>query len=250
MFQFLIAWTTFLLLLGAPVSATVLDGAAIIKQVEAKMNGKTAFLKMSMTVKTRRIERTLKMESYSIGTEKSFIKILYPHKDRGITFLKLDNAMWQYIPRIEKTLKIPASMMLQNWMGSDFSNDDLVRESSISEDYLVEKLLENQESYEIWLKPHEDAPVVWGGIMMTISKKYLLPLRVEYFDEDNQLVRVLSYYDIKKFGDQDYPSRWVMEPKSDTKSGHQTSIGISDAVFDQEIDQKYFTKRALKRFSR
>ncbi|MCI5132049.1 MAG: outer membrane lipoprotein-sorting protein, partial [Candidatus Electrothrix sp. EH2] len=109
----------------------------IIKKVEDNLNGKTAEMKITMTVKTKRAERTMKMQSWSVGKDKSFIKILYPGKDKGITFLKMDNSMWQYVPRIEKTIKIPASMMLQSWMGSDFSNDDLVRESSISEDYTV-----------------------------------------------------------------------------------------------------------------
>ncbi|MCW5204704.1 outer membrane lipoprotein-sorting protein, partial [Desulfobulbus sp. N2] len=101
-------------------------------------------MEMSMVVKTKRAERTMKMKSWSVGNKKSFIKILYPGKDKGITFLKLDNAMWQYVPRIEKTIKIPASMMLQSWMGSDFSNDDLVRESSISDDYTKSSLLKPQ----------------------------------------------------------------------------------------------------------
>ena len=219
------------------------------KMVEDNLNGETAYMKISMTVKTRRTERTMKMESYSIGNEKSFIRINYPRKDKGVTFLKVDKAMWQYVPRIERVIKIPASMMLQSWMGSDFTNDDLVRESSISEDYTLKLLAETDTDYEVELNPRDEAPVVWGRLVMTISKEYLLPTKVRYFDEDNQPVRVLYYRDMKQFGEKNYPSLWVMENETEDKAGNQTIMEIDEAVFDQPIDDKYFTKRALKQFS-
>ena len=222
----------------------------IIKRIEQNLNGKTASMKIVMIVKTRRSERTIKMESYSIGSKKSFIKITYPKKDEGITFLKVDNAMWQYVPRIEKTIKIPASMMLQSWMGSDFTNDDLVRESSISDDY-QSKLIKNDNTIcEIELIPNEDAAVVWGRIFMIIDKDIYLPTAVSYYDEDDLLIRVLHYSDIKNFGGKLYPSRWLIDPKTEDKAGHQTIMEVDDVVFDEEIDEAYFTKRALKRFSR
>jgi len=239
----------FLLLLPCS-SAYSIDASAIIQQVEDNLNGKTLFMKLTMIVKTRRTERKMKMDSYSIGTEKSFIKITYPGKDKGITFLKLDNSMWQYVPRIEKVIKIPASMMLQSWMGSDFSNDDLVRESSISEDYTVTLIGETDSDYKVLLIPKEDAAVVWGKIVMFISKKLLLPTAVNYFDEDDLLIRTLLYLEQKKFGDRHYPSRWVMTPETDDKKGHETIVLIDEAVFDREISSSYFTKRALKRYSR
>ena len=226
-----------------------LDADDIIKRVEDNLNGKTAFMKITMKVKTARSERTLKMESWSIGKEKSFIKINYPLKDKGITFLKIDNAMWQYVPRIEKIIKIPSSMMMQSWMGSDFTHDDLVKESSISDDYHKKILAENESGYEIELLPLEDAPVVWGRIVMAISKEHFLPVQVRYFDEDGKEVRILHYLDVKYFGDRIYPSRWLMQPLGERKAGHQTIVEISDALFDREISESYFTKRALKRYS-
>lgn len=227
-----------------------MDVAAIIRQVEDNLNGKTLFLKITMVVKTKRTERKMEMESYSVGKDKSFIKITYPGKDKGITFLKTDNSMWQYVPRIEKIIKIPASMMLQSWMGSDFSNDDLVRESSISEDYTITLAGERDQEYEVLLIPHDDAPVVWGKIIMFVSKKFELPTMAKYFDEDNVLVRTLYYKEMRQFGDRYYPSRWVMEPETEDRAGHQTTVIIDKAVFDSEISDSYFTKRALKRYSK
>ncbi len=222
----------------------------IIQKVVDNLNGKTAVMEISMVVKTRRAERTMKMKSYSVGQEKSFIKVLYPKKDEGITFLKVGNSMWQYVPRIEKTIKIPASMMLQSWMGSDFSNDDLVKESSLSEDYTHKLIAETENEYTVELHPKIDAAVVWGKILMIVSKEYYLPTRVSYFDEDDILVRELVYTDVKPYGERFYPSLWIMTPKTEEKKGHETRISVSSAIFDGEVDEGYFSKRALKRFSR
>ena len=234
--------------LPGPVLAV--DADTIVQQVEQNLNGRTAVMELTMVVKNRRSERTMKMKSYSIGREKSFIKILYPGKDKGITFLKVDNAMWQYVPRIEKTIKIPASMMLQSWMGSDFTNDDLVRESSISEDYSARLLTEDDREYSLELIPREEAAVVWGRIVMAVSKTYVLPTTVRYYDEENMLIRELSYTDVRSFGDRYYPTRWLMQPRAPEKVGNETRIEISGAVFDGEVSKSYFTKRALERYSR
>lgn len=245
----LICMTVFMLISAMPcLGAPTAD--EIIKRIEDNLNGKTAYMKIAMIVKTKRTQRTIKMDSYSIGNEKSFIKITYPKKDKGITFLKVDKQMWQYVPRIEKTIKIPASMMLQSWMGSDFTNDDLVKESSISDDYHSKMIKEDEKNCEIELIPKEDAAVVWGRIVMKIDKDIYLPSEVSYYDEDDVLIRVLYYNNVKDFGGRLYPSRWVIDPKTEDKAGHQTVMEVDNAVFDKEIDENYFTKRALKRFSR
>ncbi|MEW6288666.1 MAG: outer membrane lipoprotein-sorting protein [Thermodesulfobacteriota bacterium] len=225
------------------------DAREIIKKVEERLNGKTAVLKISMIITTSRATRTMKMDSYSVGNEKSFIKITYPGKDYGITFLKIDDAMWQYVPRIEKIIKIPASMMLQSWMGTDFTNDDLVRESSISRDYEARITTENVDSYEIELLPRPEAAVVWGRLVMEVAQKELLPKSVRYFDEEGLLVRTLQYTEVKQLGDRLYPSRWVMIPHDPEKAGNRTIIEITEAAFDVPIAEEYFSKRALQRFS-
>jgi outer membrane lipoprotein-sorting protein len=237
-----------ILLTGGEVAASPSDD--IVKRVEDNLNGETAYLELTMVVENKRNKRTMKMDSWSIGNDKSFIKITYPGKDSGITFLKVDRAMWQYVPRIEKIIKFPASMMLQSWMGSDFTNDDLVRESSISEDYRATLIGEDEAEYFLDLHAKEEAPVVWGRIRMHISKKYYLPTTVSYYDEEDELVRVLKYLEVKSFGEHFYPAHWVMEPAGPEKKGNLTEITIDHAVFDEKIDENYFSKRALNRFSR
>ena len=232
-----------------PLSVFANTADEIIKKVQLNLNGKTAVMNMSMVVKNKRATRTMKMKSYSIGDDKSFIQILYPGKDKGITFLKIDNSMWQYVPRIEKTIKIPASMMLQSWMGSDFTNDDLVKTSSLDEDYMKELLTESDDEYQVELLPTEEAAVVWGRIVMGISKQFYLPTTVLYYDEDDILIRKMIYTNVQPFGEKYYPTKWLMLPQEPEKIGKETIMEISDAVFDEDISESYFTKRALKRYS-
>ena len=222
----------------------------VIEKVEDNINGKTLNSKITMIVHTKKTKRTMKLQSFSIGKTKSFMKVLYPRKDKGITFLKLDKKMWQYVPKIERVIKIPASMMLQSWMGSDFTNDDLVRESSISDDYHQKLLSQNENEYKIQLLPKEDASVVWGKIIMSVSKKYYLPLRSDYFDEDGELIRIFYYKDIKKFNHRFYPTHWEIVPQTEDKKGRKTILKIDNVVFDKKIKSSYFTKRALKRYSK
>jgi outer membrane lipoprotein-sorting protein len=201
-----------------------------------------------MIVTTARGERTMKMQSWNRGNEKSFIKVLYPKQDRGITFLKIDTTMWQYVPKIEKIIKIPSSMMMQSWMGSDFTNDDMAKESSIVKDYNAEISAEDDTQYTLLLLPKEDAPVVWGKIRMQIAKENFVPLQAVYFDEDGIEKRVLYYSDVKRYGTHYLPTRMTLIPTD--KERNKTVVIMDEVDFDIVIDDSRFSKSALKRYSR
>ncbi|NNL67855.1 MAG: outer membrane lipoprotein-sorting protein [Myxococcales bacterium] len=188
------------------------------------------------------------------GGDRSFIRILAPAKDRGTGFLKLHPNLWTYIPRVERTMRIPPSMMLQSWMGSDFTNDDLVRESSQLDDY-DHVLLRTEEAFEsldgparayvVEYRPHEDAPVVWGRIVTWIEAEHFSPLRQEFYDEDGEKLRRMDFGAIRETGGRHVPHLWVMRPLD--KEGHETRIRIEEIRFDVEHDEVIFTTRNLKR---
>ncbi len=221
----------------------------IIKRVESNLNGETAEMEISMEIFTSRTSRTMKMKSYSVGDEKSFIKITYPKKDQGITFLKIDKGMWQYVPKIEKIIKIPASMMLQSWMGSDFTNDDLVKEGSFVEDYqhqlLGEREVSGTPTFAVELLPKPEAAVVWGKVIYCVRKSDLAPQLIEYFDEQGELVRRLEYSDFQQVGGRVIPTTWQMIPAD--KPGKKTTIVVRQVEYDQPIDSEIFTRRNLGR---
>lgn len=224
------------------------EAQMIMQKIDKNMRGNSSYIKMTMRITSLRHTRTMKMEVYSKGKDKSFVKTLYPPKDRGITFLSLKNQMWQYIPKIERVIKIPPSMMLQNWMGSDITNDDMVKQSSIVDDYDAKILKKEGKIVTIELTPKEDSAVVWGKIISRIDTKTFTSLKDIFYDEEGEEVRVFIYKKVKKFGAYYTPTVWEIRPSD--KKGAFTQVILNEVEFDKKISPIYFTKRALKRFSR
>ncbi|MFA5879419.1 MAG: outer membrane lipoprotein-sorting protein [Candidatus Margulisiibacteriota bacterium] len=239
--------TCCIIFITAPIFA--MDVNTIIAKSDDLMRGKTNYSKITITTKTPKWERTMKLESWSEGTNKSFIKINYPLKDQGTTFLKIKNDFWQYIPKIERTIKFPPSMMLQSWMGTDFTNDDLVKESSLINDYNHKLLSETKDTYIVESIAKPDAPIVWGKLIQVIDKTHFYPIKIDYYDEDNQLVRTLIYTEPKAFTDRMIPSVWTMVPKSGDKLGNTTVVQIDYMEFNKNVPN-LFTLQALKNMAR
>ncbi len=220
----------------------------IIKKLDENMRGENVSMTLTMKIVSMGHERTMKMQSWSEGTKKSFTKILYPPKDRGITFLSLDNQMWQYVPKIERIIKIPPSMMLQNWMGSDITNDDMVKQSSIVEDYDAKIIKKAGSIVTLELIPKEDAAVVWGKIIINIDTTTYTSQKDIFYDEDMKEVRIFLYDNVKKFGKYYIPTIWRVQPVD--KKNNYTEMILEDVKYDTEMSSQYFKKSALKRFSR
>ena len=140
-------------------------------------------------------------------------------------------------------------MMMQSWMGSDFTNDDLVRESSLAKDYnhklLGEEKMGGYNCYKIELIPDEDAPVVWGKIIMWVSEADYLWLKAEYFDEDGVLVNTEILSEIKMMGNRKMPTRLEMIPAD--KPGQKTILIFKNIEFDIQINEGFFSQQNMKK---
>ncbi len=219
----------------------------IVDKLDDMWRANSSISEMKMDIITPHWERTLEMKSWTQGEEKAFILIEAPKKDAGTATLKIENEMWNYLPNTGKVIKIPPSMMMGSWMGSDFTNDDLVRESSYQDDYDV-KLFRPEGAQEgrLYLEmiPHEDAPVVWGRIVTEIRESDYLPVKMDYFDEDGELMRRMRFEDIKELGGRTIPTVMVLEPM--TKEGHRTTVTYVDAQFNVNVPDDIFTLRRLK----
>ncbi|MBN2782355.1 MAG: outer membrane lipoprotein-sorting protein [Campylobacterales bacterium] len=234
------------LLLASVVFSSEVD--EIVKKLDENMRGKDISLTLRMKIVSMGHEREMRIESYSKGSDKSFTKILYPPKSRGITFLSLDGQMWQYVPKIERIIKIPPSMMLQNWMGSDITNDDMVKQSSIIDDYDATLLKKEGDIATIEFVPKPYAPVVWGKIISQIDLKTYTSTKDTFYDENGGEVRFFIYKDVKKCGEYFIPTYWRVS--SVDKVQNYTEIFLEDIKYDSDISDAYFTKSALKRFSK
>ena len=221
----------------------------IISRADEKFRGNSSQGEMAMIIERPTWSREVSMKSWTLGNQYSLIYITAPAKEKGQVFLKRNKEMWNYVPTIERMIKIPPSMMMQSWMGSDFTNDDLVRESSLAKDY-THKLLGKEnvrglECYKIELVPLPDATVVWGKIITWITTSGFDLWKSEYYDEDMELVNIENAFDIKKMGDRSIPVRMEIEPV--TKKGQKTILEINTMLFDIPIEESFFSQQNMKK---
>ncbi len=221
----------------------------IVRRAENAIKGKTSHGIVEMKVVTPDFKRTLKMESWWVGNEKALIEILSPKREKGNRTLKIGNEIWMYLRSTETTIKIPPSMMLQSWMGSDYTYDDLVRESNLVRDYQITLLgvdtVQKKPAWKLQLIPRPEAPVVWGKVLYWVFQDNYLPAKVQYFSEKGELVRTMIFTDIKKVGGRTIPTRWIM--RNETKPGHYTELKLIEVEFDVLIPDRIFTFRELER---
>jgi len=220
----------------------------LIKEAEDLMRGQSNVGTMTMIITTPHWERTMTMDYWEKGKDLSLVKVTAPAKEAGTVSLKVDQNMWNYIPSVEKVIKVPPSMMMQSWMGSDFTNDDLVRESSISRDYDAaltgKKTLPEGETYVLELIPKPEAAVVWGKITAYVRVTDHIPIMYEYYDEKGKLIRVMELTDIRRMGGRVIPTRWTLVPK--TKEGRKTVIVMNKIEFNVPISDDVFSLSKLK----
>ncbi len=233
---------------GVFAGEDIIDVQTIVDKVDKLYRSNTSQGQIEMTIDTEHWSRTLKMDIWSEGMEKTLIYITYPKKDAGIATLRIENEMWNYFPKINKVMKIPPSMMMSSWMGSDFTNDDLVKESSLLRDYYY-RMVEHEDHipdyYYVELTPKKDIPTVWGRIIMIVRKKDYIPVREIYFDEKGKKIREMNFKEITAFGTRSIPS--VVELVPLNKKDKKTVITYRTLIFDEELDKDMFTLRQLQR---
>ncbi|MEO9806601.1 MAG: outer membrane lipoprotein-sorting protein [Reichenbachiella sp.] len=231
------------------LSAFAQNSTEIIQKSLDKLNGKSSQGEMEMTIVRPRYTRSMTMKSWSLGNEYFLIYITGPARDKGQVFLKRQTDMWNWIPNISRMIKLPPSMMGQNWMGSDFTNDDLVKMNSLVEDYTHRLIGEDQidglDCYKIELIPKPNSSVVWGKINMWVSKEEYYQMKGEYFDEDFELINTMEASEITQFDDRKLPAKLVMTPLN--KPGNQTIMLNKNLKFSTNLQQDFFSQQNMKR---
>ncbi|TVR82987.1 MAG: outer membrane lipoprotein-sorting protein [Chitinophagaceae bacterium] len=238
----------FLILFSLPV-VHAQDAAEILRKMEDVMRGESSYAEMSMKIVRPRYEREISLRSWHIGTDYSMILITAPSRDRGSAFLMRKNDIWSYDPRIDRTTRMPSSMMAQSWMGSDFTNDDLVRDSDIIDDYehkvLRTEEYEGRECYVLELIPKPGTPIVWGKVLMWVTTDNYLQLRIEQYDQRDRLVNTLKLDEIKTFDGREVPSRFTVIPAG--KENHRTILTYQKLEFDIDINESFFSQENMLR---
>ena len=225
---------------------TALD---IVEKADSKLRGTSSYSEMSITIVRPKWQKTMIMKNWSQGNDYAVSLVTSPAKEKGSVFLKRKNEVWNYLPSLERTIKLPPSMMTQSFMGTDLTNDDLVKQSSMVVDYthkiLAEEELRGLTCWKLELMPKEEATVVWGKLIVWIDKEDYMQLKVEFYDEDEELVNLMEGYNAKLFSGKKLPSKIEFMPLED--EGHKTVIEYNVWEFDKDIPSNYFSTQYVSR---
>jgi outer membrane lipoprotein-sorting protein len=245
---------TIFLLLAALVAGAAVPGRAseedltkILEKMDALYRSRTSYSDVIMEIVTPHWKRTLEMTVWTEGQDKTFIRIHSPLKEKDMGTLRIENEMWNYLPKTHKVMKIPPSMMMASWMGSDFTNDDLVDEVTYLQDYTYEwTTVDSPEKGVVYIRltPKEGVPVVWGYLVMAVRESDVLPLWERYYDERGRLMRTMEFRDVRQFGERTVPS--IMEVIPANKEGHRTTVQYKKAEFDVPLEGDIFSLRNLR----
>lgn len=225
------------------------DAKEIVQKADELMRANSSYSELKMQIVKPDWSRTMGMKAWALEPDYTLIYITEPARDKGSVTLKRKNEVWNWLPSAQKVIKIPPSMMLQSWMGSDFTNDDLVRQSSIVEDYnhslLGEEKLNDYDCYKIEMIPKPEAGVVWGKVISWIVKEKYLQLKTDYYDEDGTLVKSFNGSNEVKMDDRIIFSHWEMVPYD--KPGNKTILDYEKIDFNINIDESFFSEQNMKR---
>jgi outer membrane lipoprotein-sorting protein len=226
------------------------DAKEIVKRADDKMRGESSGIStMSMKIIRPTWERTIEFKSWGKGTEMTMVLITAPAKEKGQSFLKVGREMWSWNPTISRTIKLPPSMLSQGWMGSDYTNDDMINQRSIVVDYtheiIGEEIIEDKKCYKIELIPKDDAPVVWGKIIFWITKTNDNILKAEYYDEDEYLVKTELGKVIKNIDGRIIPTVYEIIPAEE--DDQKTVVTLESMQFNAPINDNFFSIQNMKR---
>jgi outer membrane lipoprotein-sorting protein len=230
-------------------SAQSLSATDIVRKADEKFNGeKSSIMTMSMTIIRPSWQRTVEFKNWSLGRSYALTLITAPAKDLGQSFLKRASEMWSWNPSISRLIKLPPSMMSQGWMGSDYTNDDIMKESSVVNDYTHEiageETIDGRPCFKIKMVSKENASVVWGKQIRWIDKKDFLMLRTELYDEQGSLVRVETGSDIRVMDGRTIPTKMELVPAEEP--GNKTLVTIREIKFNVQIAESFFSQQNMR----
>jgi len=218
-----------------------IDVDAVVKYFEDLYRSDSSVSVAKLIVTKPRRERTLEMKMWTRGEERALIVIQSPAREKGTATLRVEKNLWNYLPRIKRTIRIPPSMMLASWMGSDFSNDDLVKESSYSKDYVYELVgpSEDPKGWRVRFTAKPDIVGLWNRFELVVSEDARIPLEAEYYDRKDRLARTVHWSEVKVFDGKRIPSRMTLIPQD--KEGHKTEMIYLDIDFDVDVPEATFS---------
>ncbi|MBL6989520.1 MAG: outer membrane lipoprotein-sorting protein [Bacteriovoracaceae bacterium] len=228
--------------------ANTLSVKEVMEKFDKLYRSTSSYCEIDMLVETKNWKRTLGLKIWTKGMDNTLIHITSPKKDAGITTLRRDKLMWNYFPKINKVIKIPPSMMMGQWMGSDFNNDDLVKENTFLNDYRSKFIKEeDKEFYFIESNPKSETVSLWSKVITKIKKSDMLPIEQSFYDEKGVKKRIMEFSKIEQLGGKLLPTTLTLKPLSKNKLGNKTVIIYHKAQFNLPIKDSTFTRASLQK---
>jgi hypothetical protein len=220
----------------------------IVDRVDRMLRGASSRGDMVMEISTEHWSRSLEMRIWSLGTKYALVRVVAPQREAGTATLKVGDEVWNYLPRVDRTIKVPPSLMMGSWMGSHFTNDDLVKESRMVDDYDITIGFDGERAgvpvWEFVLMPKPTAAVVWGKVVMQVRQADLMPTWARYYDDRGNLVRTMTFGDYRRFGDRLVPA--VMTVRPEDKPDEHTTVRYRELAFDVPLTPAFFSLRNLQ----
>lgn len=234
---------------AADAAAPEDDVSAYLNEIDDMWRGASSQAEVTMKVKTAHYSRKMKMRAWSKGKEKSLIRIDRPLKEKGTATLKSGDDVYTYLPKTDRTIRLTSGMMMGSWMGSHFTNDDLVKESRMLEDYTAKKVgeqeVDGRRTIDIQLTPKPDAAVVWGKIVTRVDTERRVPLKHTYYDEDGDVARTMTFSDVRKVAGKLRPMTMKVVPAD--KPDEMTEVIYDSISFDEDLPDSFFSLGKLRR---
>jgi outer membrane lipoprotein-sorting protein len=224
-----------------------LDVDAVVDYFEDLYRADSSISTAEIKVVKPRRTKSMRLKMWTQGREKALVVVQAPPREEGIATLKVDDNLWNYFPRIRRTIRIPPSMMQSSWLGTDFTNDDLVRESRYDKDYYHE-LVGHVEDPNGWLVRFTAKPEtvgLWERFDLIVSPDGTIPIQAKYYDRKGRHARTLYWDDVKVFDRRRLPAHLKLVPED--KEGEWTEMLYLDIDFNVGVPASTFSLSELER---
>jgi outer membrane lipoprotein-sorting protein len=240
-------WVLGFVALAGAVSAAPPDLRSVARRMDDLYRADSCIARLELMSQSGNQKRHLQMKSWSRGKDKALIVIEAPPREAGTATLKIGKDLWNYLPNIARTIRVPPSMMLASWMGTDITNDDLVKDSSYEKDFAM-TLEGHSEEPRGWIVRCEVRPGIvgrWQKLRVWVDEEGQLPVRIEYYDRKGRLARTQRFEDVKEFSGRKVPTRMIF--KTEDEEGRETEIRYLNIQYNVDVPESTFSLSRLEK---
>ncbi len=243
----LVASLLILSLLIVIQGAWAITADEIMNQVDEYQYLKSAKVESEMTIVKGNRQMRKEMSTYLKGNDYALTRFTNP-RDRNNKFLKRGDDLWMFFPNAEEIVKISGHMLKKGMMGSDFSYQDMMESTKLSDLYdfkiIREEEVGGRPVYVIeGVKKADQKPSYYRRINW-IDKQRKVVLKEKLYAESGRLLKEIKARMVKEIDGRWIPTYQIIDDK--LKKGSYTEYRIKVIEFNLDISEDRFSLRTLK----